>query len=136
MNAVLDFIINQIFGQGAIFLALIACVGLLLQKKPATDVVRGTLMTAIGYFVLNTGTGLITGSSVDGIINAFSTMMGSASSGDVTFDAAAYGTQIGLVMIIAFAINILFARFTKWKSIFLNRTHAVLVPLRIRSSWC
>ena len=33
MQAVLDFIINQIFGQGAIFLALIACVGLLLQKK-------------------------------------------------------------------------------------------------------
>ena len=120
MNAVLDFIINQIFGQGAIFLALIACIGLLLQKKPATDVVRGTLMTAIGYFVLNTGTGLITGSSVDGIISAFATMMGSASSADVTFDAAQYGTQIGIVMIAAFAINVLFARFTKWKSIFLT----------------
>ena len=120
MNAVLDFIINQIFGQGAIFLALIACVGLLLQKKSASDVVRGTLMTAIGYFVLNTGTGLITGSSVDGIIGAFSTMMGSASSADVTFDASQYGTQIGIVMILGFAINILVARFTKWKSIFLT----------------
>lgn len=120
MNAILDFIINQIFGQGAIFLALIACVGLLLQKKPASDVIRGTAMTAIGYFVLNTGTGLITGSSVDGIIGAFSTMMGSASSSDVTFDATQYGTQIGIVMILAFAINILVARFTKWKSIFLT----------------
>lgn len=120
MNTILDFIINQIFGQGAIFLALIACVGLLLQKKPASDVIRGTAMTAIGYFVLNAGTGLITGSSVDGIIGAFSTMMGSASAGDVTFDASQYGTQIGIVMILAFALNILVARFTKWKSIFLT----------------
>ena len=33
MNPVLDFIINQIFGQGAIFISLIALVGLVLQKK-------------------------------------------------------------------------------------------------------
>ena len=99
---------------------MIACVGLLLQKKPASDVIRGTLTTAIGFFVLNTGTGLITGSSVDGVISAFATMMGSASSGDVTFDATQYGTQIGIVMILAFAINVIVARFTKWKSIFLT----------------
>ena len=58
--AILNFIINEIFGQGAIFLALVAMVGLILQKKSVSEVVRGTLMTAIGFFVLNTGTGLIT----------------------------------------------------------------------------
>lgn len=30
---VLNFIINEIFGQGAIFLALIAMIGLILQKN-------------------------------------------------------------------------------------------------------
>lgn len=30
---VFNFIINEIFGQGAIFIALIACIGLILQKK-------------------------------------------------------------------------------------------------------
>lgn len=30
---VLNFIINEIFGQGAIFLALIAMIGLLLQRS-------------------------------------------------------------------------------------------------------
>ena len=63
---VLNFIINEIFGQGAIFLSLIALIGLLLQKKPFTEVIRGTMMTAIGFFVLNTGTGLITGNSING----------------------------------------------------------------------
>jgi len=117
----LKFIINEIFGQGAIFLALIAMIGLLLQKKPATEVIRGTLMTAIGFFVLNTGTGLITGKSIDGLATAFSTMMPQAAANATSVDiGATYGTQIGIVMLLAFAINLLFARFTKWKSVFLT----------------
>ena len=119
--AILNFIINNIFGQGAIFLALIAMVGLILQKKSASEVLRGTVMTAIGYFVLNTGTGLITGSSIDGITSSFATMMGSASSSDVLVDIGGqYGTQIGIVMVVAFAINLLVARFTKFKTVFLT----------------
>jgi PTS system ascorbate-specific IIC component len=117
----LNFIINEIFGQGAIFLALIAMIGLLLQKKPATEVIRGTLMTAIGFFVLNTGTGLITGKSIDGLALAFNTMMPQAAANTKTVDiGGTYGTQIGIVMLLAFAINLLFARFTKWKSVFLT----------------
>lgn len=58
---ILNFIINEIFGQGAIFLALVALVGLMLQKKSVSEIIRGTLMTAVGFFVLNTGTGLIVG---------------------------------------------------------------------------
>lgn len=119
--SILNFIINNIFGQGAIFLALIAMIGLILLKKSFSEVLRGTVMTAIGYFVLNTGTGLITGSSIDGITSAFSTMMGSASSSDVLVDIGGeYGTQIGIVMIVGFVINLLVARFTKFKTVFLT----------------
>lgn len=118
---VLNFIIHEIFGQGAIFLALIAMIGLLLQKKPFTEVVRGTMTTAIGFFVLNTGTGLITGNSINGLATAFNTMLPQAAANTTTVDIGAqYGTEIGIVMIIAFAINLLFARFTKWKSVFLT----------------
>lgn len=116
---ILDFIINEIFGQGAIFLALIAMVGLIVQKKSFSDVVRGTLMTAIGFFIINQGTGYITGNSIDGIITAFNTMIpGGTPAADI--DMSVYGTQIGIVMIVAFLFNVLFARFTKWKSIFLT----------------
>ncbi len=119
--SILNFIINEIFGQGSIFLALVAMVGLILQKKSASEVVRGTIMTAIGFFVLNTGTGLITGNSIDGIITAFNTLMpGSAAPVSTVNIGAEYGTQIGIVMILSFAINLLVARFTKWKSVFLT----------------
>ena len=119
--AILNFIINEIFGQGAIFLALVAMVGLILQKKSVSEVVRATLMTAIGFFVLNTGTGLITGNSIDGIITAFNTLMPGNASAPASIDIGGqYGTQIGIVMILAFAINLLVARFTPWKSVFLT----------------
>ena len=74
MNAVLDFIVKEIFGQGAIFISLIALVGLLLQKKSASEVIRGTFMTAIGYFVLNQGVSIVSGTVTD-VGTAFSTIM-------------------------------------------------------------
>ena len=119
--AILNFIINEIFGQGSIFLALVAMIGLILQKKPVSEVIRGTIMTAIGFFVLNTGTGLITGNSIDGIITAFNILMPGNASAPASIDIGGqYGTQIGIVMIIAFAVNLLVARFTPWKSVFLT----------------
>lgn len=116
---ILNFIINEIFGQGAIFLALIALIGLILQKKSFSEIARGTMMTAIGFFVLSQGTGIITGNSINGLAVAFNTMM-PAANGAADIDMSSYGTQIGIVMLIAFAINLLFARFTKWKSVFLT----------------
>lgn len=120
MEAILNFVIQEIFGQGAIFLALIACIGLILQKKSLSEIVRGTIMTAVGFFVLSTGTGLITGNSIDGISTAFNTIMPQAIESTTVDIGAEYGTEIGIVMILAFAVNILVARFTKWKSIFLT----------------
>lgn len=119
MNAVLDFIVNEIFGQGAIFISLIALIGLLLQKKPVSEVIRGTFMTAIGYFVLNTGVSFVSGAVAD-VSAAFTTMMPQAVASKSVDIGADYGTQIGIVMIIGFAINLIFARFTKWKTVFLT----------------
>ncbi|MEA4813106.1 MAG: PTS ascorbate transporter subunit IIC [Anaerolineaceae bacterium] len=116
---VLEFIINEIFGQGAIFLALIAMVGLLLQKKSFAEVVRGTLMTAIGFFILSEGTGIVVTKAINGLSAAFSNIM-PAAVGKPDIDMSQYGTQIGIVMVVGFLINLLFARFTKWKSVFLT----------------
>ncbi len=118
--SILNFIINEIFGQGAIFLALIAMIGLILQKKTFSEIIRGTMMTAMGFFVLSTGTGLVTGNSIDGIATAFNVMMPQAAEATSVDIGAMYGTEIGIVMILAFAINLIVARFTKWKSVFLT----------------
>lgn len=116
---ILHFIINEIFGQGAIFLGLIAMLGLILQKKSPGDVIQGTIMTAMGFFVLSQGTGIVTGSSIDGLAKAFGVILPQAAGG-ADIDMAVYGTQIGIVMLLAFAANLIFARFTKWKTVFLT----------------
>lgn len=118
--AVLNFIVKEIFGQGAIFLAMIALIGLLLQKKPASEVIRGTFMTAIGYFVLNQGVSIVSGTVAD-VSTAFCTFMPQAVPSTAVDIGGDYGTQIGIVMVVAFAINLLFARFSKkWKCVFLT----------------
>ncbi|MDY6034735.1 MAG: PTS ascorbate transporter subunit IIC [Bulleidia sp.] len=119
--SILNFVINEIFGQGAIFLALVAMIGLILQKRSISDIIRGTLMTAIGFFVLNAGTGLIISNSIGGISEAFNALLPAQATPPATVEiGATYGTQIGIVMLVAFGINLLVARFTKWKSVFLT----------------
>ena len=118
--AVLTFIITEVFGQGSIFIAAIAMIGLILQKKSFSEVVRGTCMTAIGFMILNVGTSLITDNSIDGLIAAFNAMMPQATV-TVTRDIATeFGSIIGVSMLVAFIINILVAKFTKYKTIFLT----------------
>lgn len=121
--AVLDFIINEIFGSAPIFLALIAFVGLMLQRKGFSEVLAGTFKTAIGVVILSKGTDIVI-SAIIPMMNAFGAFSVEGgevveSMGSATF-MAEYGAPIGIAMVSAFGINLLVARFTKWKSVFLT----------------
>jgi len=121
--SILNFIVSDIFGNASIFLALIAVVGLIAQRKKLVEIIQGGAKTAIGVVVLTQGNGIII-SAIAGLSAAFNAL-NPASTGTVTeigssAFGAMFGAQIGIVMIIAFAINILVARFTKWKTIFLT----------------
>lgn len=120
---ILNFIITDIFGNASIFLALIAAVGLIAQRKTIVEVLQGSAKTAIGVVVLSQGNSIII-SAILGLSAAFSALNPTTASAvtEIGSDAfsAMFGTQIGVVMVIAFVINILVARFTKWKTIFLT----------------
>ncbi len=121
--AVLDFIINEIFGSAPIFLSLIAFFGLILQKKKVNEVLAGTLKTTVGVVILQKGVDVIIGSILPlmGAFGIFNAPGGEPieSMGASAF-MATYGSAIGIAMVSAFAINLLVARFTKWKSVFLT----------------
>lgn len=59
----------DIVSTPAILVALIAIVGLLLQKKPAPDIVKGGIKTFVGFLVVSGGAGIVQGS-----LNPFGTM--------------------------------------------------------------
>ncbi|MGK0603926.1 PTS sugar transporter subunit IIC [Enterococcus gilvus] len=123
---VVNFIIENILTQASITIALIAMLGLVLQKKSAGQVLSGTLKTLLGFQVLSAGSSIIVGSltyfgeiftagfHMQGIIPSIEAINGQA------MNELGLGRDIALTFLGIFIVNILIARFTKWKYIFLT----------------
>lgn len=116
-------IITDVFQTPAIFISLIACVGLILQKKSAEDVIKGTFKAMIGILVLNAGVAIIS-DSLTPLITAIASMFPEAGAGAQLADYGEFmitkGTEIGLVMVIGFLLNVVIARFTKVKTVYMT----------------
>jgi ascorbate PTS system EIIC component len=111
----------------SLIMGVLALIGLLLQKKPAKDVISGTVKTVVGFMVFNIGS-----SAMSGVVSTFSTLFNTAFgvNGVTTQVEVAtglalgqYGTEVALVMIFGFLCNLLFAKYTKFKAIFLTGQH-------------
>lgn len=123
---VINFIIDNILTQASITIALIAMLGLVLQKKSAGQVISGSLKTLLGFQVLSAGSSIIVGSltyfgeiftegfQMQGIIPSIEAINGQA------MNELGLGRDIALTFLAIFVFNILIARFTKWKYIFLT----------------
>ncbi|WP_235817476.1 MULTISPECIES: PTS ascorbate transporter subunit IIC [Gracilibacillus] len=119
----MNFVI-EIIREPAIFLGLIALLGLLLLRKDFSTIVSGTAKTVIGVVILTQGTNILV-SSIEPLTAGFNLMydiqeseVNPAMGSDQVLSQ--YGTQIGIAMLVAFAINLLVARFTKIKHVFLT----------------
>lgn len=119
----LQFIVS-FFTTPAIVIAVVALIGLLVQKKPASDIISGTIKTTLGFLILNIGAGAIV-AALDPITKMF--MQAYHLEGFVPFDelvvgsvAAKLGRETALILGLGFLINLLLARFTPWKYIYLT----------------
>ena len=61
MNIFLE-VLQEILSTPAILVGLIALIGLLAQKKPIEDIIKGTIKTILGFIVLGAGADVIVGS--------------------------------------------------------------------------
>lgn len=57
--AVFEWLSHNIFEQTAIFMAILVAVGLKVQKKTATEILEGFVLTFSGYIIFNQGLGII-----------------------------------------------------------------------------
>lgn len=119
----------------AILVALIAIIGLLLQKKALPEIVKGGIKTFVGFLVVSGGAGIIQSS-----LNPVGTMFEHAFhlSGVVPNNEAIvavaltkYGSATALIMFAGMIFNILIARFTKFKYIFLTGHHTLYMACMI-----
>jgi PTS system ascorbate-specific IIC component len=116
--------IVSILSNPAIILAIIALIGLVAMRRTTSDVIKGTLKTLFGFLILQQGASIIVNALIP-----FSTMFTEAFglTGIVAEDNAlvaavqiVLGKETALILIFSFIINLLIARFTKWKYIFLT----------------
>ena len=125
----MSFIIN-ILSTPAILVGLISLFGLILQKKPVEDVVKGTVKTIVGFLVLTAGSSFLqTGSLNDfGVIfNYAFNMQGVVPNNEaiVSLGLADFASDTAYIMCIGMIANIVLARFQDY-IIFLNRTSHII----------
>lgn len=134
----LDVIMNDILGTPAILVGLFAFIGLLIQKKSASTVLSGTLKTVMGFVILGAGATVLIGS-----LNHFSKMFDHAfnvqgvipnNEAIVAAAQTSFGTATAMIMVFGMIMNILFARFTPLKYIFLTGHHTLFMACLIAAS--
>lgn len=125
----MSFIIN-ILSTPAILVGLISLFGLILQKKPVEDVVKGTVKTIVGFLVLTAGSSFLqTGSLNDfGVIfNYAFNMQGVVPNNEaiVSLGLADFASDTAYIMCIGMIANIVLARFSRLHYIFLTGHHTL-----------
>lgn len=128
MLRVLTFI-QQILSTPAIFVGLIALLGLLLQKKDAQTCVKGTIKTILGFIVLNAGADVVQKAIIpfgDLFQLAFHVEGVVPNNEAITSLALSqFAVQTASIFALGMCFNILLARFSKLKYIFLTGHHAL-----------
>lgn len=121
---ILKFLVYQILSIPAILLGLVAMIGLIILKKPVTKIITGTLKTIIGVLIISGGSTIISGSLTPfgSLINHGLSVNGIMPTNEAVLPYALkyFGSLGALVMVGGFVINILLARFTRYKFIYLT----------------
>ena len=116
--------IMDVLSSPAILIGLVSLIGLLIQKKATSDIIKGTIKTILGFIVIGGGAGIL--------VNAVTPMgdlmqEGFNLRGVIPNNEAIYATAMGefgvstsLIMAFGMVANIFFARFSKFKYIFLT----------------
>lgn len=128
-------VILDILSVPAILVGLVAMVGLIAQKREFSDVLKGTIKTILGFLVLGGGAGIVVGalSSFGGMFEVAFNMQGVVPNNEaiVAMALEKYGTSTALIMTFGMVANILIARFTKLKYIFLTGHHTLYMACMI-----
>ncbi|WP_461241059.1 PTS ascorbate transporter subunit IIC [Paucilactobacillus sp. N302-9] len=126
MNFIFSF-----FNQPAIIIGVIALIGLIALKRPVDKIITGTFKTVIGFVILSQG-GNIISSALTNLSPAFESafnVRGVIPSNEAVIGTAQkmFGSEMALIMAFGFLCNILIARFTKFKYIFLSGHHILFM---------
>ena len=123
MNGVLSVLLD-VFRQPSIIVALISLVGLAVQHKKATDIMKGTIRTMVGFLVLSAGASVVSGSldpfgemfqhafHVQGVVPNNEAIVGVV--------LVQFGSEAALIFFFGMIVNILLSMTSRFKYIYLS----------------
>jgi PTS system ascorbate-specific IIC component len=137
MESIINFITGEIFNNAVLVFGFVALLGLLLQGKKADEVFTGTLRTMLGWLILIAGVGILF-SNINpatlilrhGFAGQYEeAYLAKVAEGQSANFFAEYGGQIGLIMVGAFFVNLIIARITPMKIVWMT------MNLLLQNTW-
>lgn len=134
MIGILQFI-QQVLSTPAIFVGLIALLGLLLQRKDPQTCITGTIKTILGFIVLNAGADVVQASIIPfgNLFQVAFHVEGVVPNNEAITSLALndFAVQTASIFALGMCTNIILARFSKLKYIFLTGHHALYMSCLI-----
>lgn len=126
MNLIISF-----FNEPAFIAGVMALIGLIALKKPLSKIVNGTLKTIIGFVVFSSGATVIC-NALNVIGPAFQDafhMQGVVPTNEAFIGIVQknFAIEMTLIMAFGFVVNLLIARFTSLKYVFLTGHHILFM---------
>ncbi|WP_413534217.1 PTS ascorbate transporter subunit IIC [Rahnella inusitata] len=130
----LKFVVD-ILKVPAVLVGLIALIGLVAQKKNFSDVVKGTVKTILGFLVLAGGATVLVGSlnPLGGMFEHTFNIQGIIPNNEAIVSIAMekFGAPTALIMAFGMVANLIVARFTRLKYVFLTGHHTFYMACMI-----
>lgn len=125
--AVLDFL-KDLLSEPAFLMGLVAMVGLIALKAPAHKVLTGTLGPILGYLMLSAGADVISSNltPLSQMIEEGFNITGVVPNNEAVTAVAqtALGVETMSILVAGLVFNLIIARFTRYKYIFLTGHHS------------
>lgn len=134
MNNFLVFI-QDVLSTPALLIGTMALVGLIAQGKPIEEVIKGTIKTILGFIIIGAGAGILVGA-----LNYFGELFNFAfgvqgvvpnNEAIVSLALSEYAQATALIMAFGMVANLVLARFSQWKYIFLTGHHTLYMAALI-----
>ena len=123
----MKIVVFDLLGSAPILVGLMALLGLALQKKSPEKIISGTLKAIVGFLIFAGGAGIGV-TALNNFQSLFSAGFGlkgvlPLAEAVTALAQTKFATVVSLIMVLGFFCNLLVARFTKFKYIFLTGQH-------------
>lgn len=118
------YLISNVLSEPAFLIGLVALLGLMVQKKKFNEIVAGTVKTMVGFLLITTGAQSM-GMTLLPIQPMLQKIFGMETQvvdigGAIGASMGVFGASATLIFALGFLVNVLLARFTKFKYIHLS----------------